>query len=103
MLYGGNSWNGPRDDAARIIDVFRNSGAGGSLMVGIGRPQALYVLYPHEGREVLCLGAVLPYYEFRHPDWLDDEAWRALLGSDPCPAPPEWTKPIRASKPLERP
>jgi hypothetical protein len=92
MFYGGNSYFSPRDDAPRIVDVFSSKSA--HLEVGIGRPRALYVLYPFGGKEVLCRGAVLPYYEFTHSTRLDDRAWKALLDSPNCPAPPDWLQPI---------
>jgi hypothetical protein len=94
MLYGGNSYKQPRDDAPRIVDVFTNPNAGRSLHVGIGRARALYVLYPVKGGEVLCRGAVLPYYEFPHAGPLDDRSWKALLDSDKPPDLPDWVKPI---------
>ncbi len=96
MLYGGNSYFTPKDDAPRIVDVF--SGPSGYLEVGIGRPRALYVLYPFKGKEILCRGAVLPYYEFTHPARLDDAGWRRLLDSRDCPAPPAWLQPIGPGK-----
>jgi len=97
MLYGGNSYLTPRDDAPRIADVYYNPNVGQYLEVGIGRPRALYVLYPHRGREVLCRGAVMPYYEFRHPSRLTDREWKARLDAPDRPSIPEWVKPIVAS------
>jgi hypothetical protein len=91
MFYDGNSYIRPRDDAPRVADVF--SGPQGHLHAGIGRPRILYVLYPHAGKEVLCVGSVLPYYEFQHgPERLTDEAWRARLQENP-PPPPAWVQP----------
>jgi hypothetical protein len=95
MLYGGNSYFSPKDDVPRVVDVF--SGPSGYLEVGIGRPRALYVLYPFKGKEILCRGAVLPYYEFNHPTRLDDAGWKRLLDSRECPLPPAWLQPIIGS------
>jgi hypothetical protein len=94
MLYGGNSYHTPRDDAPRIVDVFSNPTRAHYLEVGIGRPRALYVLYPFKGKEILCRGAVLPYYEFTHSTRLDDARWKRLLDSRDRPEPPEWLRPV---------
>jgi len=66
------------------------------LHVGIGRPVALYVLYPWNGGTVLCRGAVLPYHEFVSQTRLTDGEWRALLDSDKRPTAPEWLGFIRS-------
>ncbi len=94
MLYGGNSYLTPNDDAPRVVDVFSNPSEGKALEVGIGRPHALWVLYPMEGGELLCKGAVLPYYEFSTEKRLTDAEWRALLDSDGRPPIPAWVAPI---------
>lgn len=105
MLYGGNSFVKPRDDAPRIVDVFANPQAGRYLEVGIGRPRALYVLYPTKNSEVLCRGAVLPYYEFAHPQRLTDAEWKTLLDGKDKPAQPGWIQPLlgttKQAKPTE--
>jgi hypothetical protein len=97
MLYGGNSYMRAKDDAPRVVDVFTNPvGSRRYLEVGIGRPRALFVLYPFRGQEILCRGAVLPYHEFHHPTRLDDHAWKKLLDSRDPPKPPSWLRPILA-------
>jgi hypothetical protein len=90
MLYDGNSYVSPRDDAPRVVDVF--AGGGKLLEVGVARPRALYVLYPWQGKDVLCRGAVLPYHEFLHDSRLTDGAWRDLLKTPAAPAPPGWAR-----------
>src|SRR5262249_28405850 len=45
MLYGGNSYFDPRDDAPRIVDVFSNPVVGKHLLVGTARPRTLWVVY----------------------------------------------------------
>lgn len=119
MFYEGNSYVHPRDDAPKIVDVYSNINTGQHLHVGIARPRKMYVLYPWQGKTILCTGAVLPYYEFAHPTRLNDAEWKTLLGTtkwqpkrsklqgfleafkpkDPAPpnmrpAVPEWFKPI---------
>jgi hypothetical protein len=94
MLYGGNSYLTPRDDAPRVVDVFSNPNDQRYLEVGIARARALYVLYPVKGGDVLCRGAVLPYYEFLHPRRLTDGEWKTLLGSKARPDLPAWIKPL---------
>ncbi len=103
MLYGGNAYLAPRDDAPRAIDVHYHPLAGKYLEVGVARPRALYVLYPYKGGEVLCRGAVMPYYEFAHRERLTDDAWKALLDSHDRPGIPEWVRPIVGSTGVGRP
>jgi hypothetical protein len=98
MLYGGNaSYDDPKDDAPRIADVFTSVDdflTISYLHVGIGRARAIYVLYPWADTEVLCKGAVLPYYEFVSDNRLTDDDWKMILdGSQPPPVPP-WLSPI---------
>jgi len=94
MFYGGNSYVNPRDDAPRIVDVHSDPNSQRVLEVGIGRPRAIYVLYPYKGGEVLCRGAVMPYYEFPSGERLTDQEWKTLLDSEAAPELPEWVKPI---------
>jgi Protein of unknown function (DUF3160) len=94
MLYGGNSYHTPQDDAPRIVDVYSNPWVGGNLHVGISRARALYVLYPWEGQAVLCRGAVMPYYEFVDSGRLTDIEWKERLDSDSRPDVPSWLRPI---------
>jgi hypothetical protein len=103
MLYGGNAYLTPNDDAPRIADVFSNPNEERCLLVGIARPRAIYVLYPHKGGEVLCRGGVLPYYEFRHSEPLTDARWKDLLDSKDRPPLPSWLKPIVGGGELSRP
>ena len=103
MLYGGNSYLTPNDDAPRIVDVYANPTKGAYLAVGIGRARALYVLYPVKGGEVLCRGAVMPYYEFQNPKRLTDTEWLELLDSPKRPGIPAWVKPIVAGRELHKP
>jgi hypothetical protein len=104
MLYGGNSYATPRDDAPRVVDVFTNPNAAAALLhVGVARPRRLYVLYPWQGRDVLCTGAVLPYYEFRHARRLTDAEWRALLDGPNRPPAPGWLAPLLDGAALQPP
>jgi hypothetical protein len=80
----------PRDDVPRIVDVVCDPLGGAYLEVGVGRPQIVYVLYPTERGEVLCRGAILPYYEFLSPKRLTDVEWKQILDSSDVPAQPEW-------------
>jgi hypothetical protein len=107
MLYGGNAYLSPNDDAPRIVDVYANPYIPKSyLHVGIARPRVIYVLYPWQGNQILCKGAVLPYYEFACEDRLTDTDWKELLDSDERPALCDWLKPIigenGTSKPIVR-
>ncbi|MCB9891192.1 MAG: DUF3160 domain-containing protein [Planctomycetes bacterium] len=89
MLYEGNSCDTPNDDAPRIADVASDPRTGRTWHVAIDRPCWLYVLYPWNGREILCRGAVLPYHEFAHEGRLDDTRWQAMLdAAKTTPEPP---------------
>jgi hypothetical protein len=105
MLYQGNSYVRPEDDAPRIVDVFTNPTTRKApyLEVGIGRPRELYVVYPYRGKEILCRGAVLPYHEFAYAERLDDAGWKKLLDSREAPQPPAWVRPILSPKPAAAP
>jgi hypothetical protein len=103
MFYGNDACHLPDDDAPRISDVFTNPNTGQVLEVGVGQPRAMYVLYPFQGVEVLCLGAVMPYYEFAHATRLTDEEWMGLLDSRDRPKPPEWLTPILSPRATETP
>ncbi len=95
MFYEGNSWESPRDDAPRVVDVF--SAQDGYLHVGVTRPSAIYVRYPWQGRDVICRGAVLPYREFVNSTRLTDPEWLGRLTSDGAPPAPQWMSPILGS------
>ena len=97
MLYGGNSYLSPNDDAPRVVDVYANPYSvvpEHYLHVGVARPRAMYVLYPWRGKQILCKGAVMPYYEFGYTDRLTDAEWKKLLDSEQRPCLPEWVTPI---------
>lgn len=93
-FYHGNSYLNPRDDAPKLADVFSNINEGQHLHVGIARPRKMYVLYPWQGKDVLCEGAVLPYYEFAHPTRLNDAEWKGMLDSRKRPPVPGWFQPV---------
>lgn len=92
MLYRGQAWTHPADDAPRIARLFSDSRSGAVMHVGIGRPRIMYVLYPWEGREVLCRGVVMPYHEATAKTTLTDKEWRKQFATDTRPAVPEWLK-----------
>lgn len=96
MGYGGNAWASPRDDAPRWAEIHRQPAADRSFAIGIGRPRLIHVLYPYEGREVLCTGSVMSYYEYWERDRLTDEEWKAKLDSPAAPPMPDWLTPILA-------
>ena len=79
----------------RIVDVHSAPGAG-YLEVGIGRATAIYILYPWQGKLILCKGAVMPYYEFISDSRLTDSEWKNRLDSGQKPEVPNWIKPVIA-------
>jgi hypothetical protein len=96
MGYFGNAYR-PRDDAPHCAEVMLNAQANTSLMVATGRPRIFYVVYPWQGMEVFCEGAVVPYFEFESRERLTDEQWRTRLSSPERPAAPSWISPISLS------
>jgi len=90
MFHIGHASETPRDDVPKVIDVVYSPNVGEYLEVGIGRPRIMYVLYPTKDGEVLCRGAVLPYYEFRSDKRLNDGEWKLMLDSADAPDPPDW-------------
>jgi hypothetical protein len=99
MLYEGNSYESPRDDAPRATSVFARLGDGppGYFHVAVARPRALYVLYPWNGGDVLCRGAVMPYREFVRGTRLTDAEWKTMLDSRDAPPEPGWMSPLTAA------
>jgi hypothetical protein len=94
MFYRGNSYESPNDDAPRVVDVFANPQQGGVLEVGIARPRLMYLLYPYLGRDVLCVGTVLPYFEFTNPHRLTDTEWCQRQDGPNAVSIPQWSAPI---------
>ena len=93
MFYDGNSYHIPRDDAPRAASVFHRAG-GEFLIAGTGRPREIRVLYPWQGKEVLCRGAVLPFHTAMSPAHVTDSEWRARLDSPKPPAAEAWLRPV---------
>ena len=102
MLYQGNSYLSPPDDAPRATSVYAWLGGEppGYLHAAIARPRALHVLYPWQGADVHCVGTVLPYREFVTEKRLTDDEWRTLLDSKDAPPEPAWLVPITSPVPV---
>ena len=96
MLYGGYSYLHPLDNTPSVVQIFKDPEKGGYLYAGIGRPREILVLYPFQNKEILCRGAILPYYEFVGISSYSDVEWKKRLDSDERPASPKWMKPIVA-------
>jgi hypothetical protein len=94
MLHGDG--HSPKDDAPAIIAFYSSIRKRGYLHGAAARPRELLVRYPFEGHEILCRGAVLPYYEFVSGKLFTAREWLKRLDSDERPANPEWVKPILA-------
>ncbi len=94
MFYSKDAFYDPKDVAPKFIDFYSNIQAGGHLHVGVSRARAIYVLYPWKGETYLCLGAIMPYYEFVSPTRLTDQSWMTMLDSDNRPPIPNWMSPI---------
>ncbi len=92
-FYDGNSWLAPRDDAPKAAEIFHNPTLGKRLHVAVGRPMAIYILYPWKGQERLCRGAVMSYYEFLSPNPVSDKEWKNKLDAKNAPSRPDWAVP----------
>jgi hypothetical protein len=49
--------------------------------------------------DILCQGAVMPYYEYRSRERLTDEEWRQKLDSPAAPPLPDWVQTYFEKKP----
>ncbi|MDV6034192.1 MAG: DUF3160 domain-containing protein [Phycisphaera sp. RhM] len=83
----------PLDDAMRCVSVLTQSN-GNHVHIAVSRPQAIYVLYPHQGQELLCRGAVFPYFEFSDEQVVDDASWKTRIDRGTMPARPDWLEPL---------
>nr|WP_161501536.1 DUF3160 domain-containing protein [Rhodopirellula sp. SM50] len=83
----------PLDDAMRCVSVLTQAN-GNHVHIAVSRPQAIYVLYPDQGQELLCRGAVFPYFEFTDDAIVDDQSWKTRVDSANSPARPNWLKPL---------
>ncbi len=99
----------PTDDVPRIVVAAGSYRQDGSpitnhfLCTGTARPRALFVLYPHDGRDLLCHGAVIPYYEVHSATPLTEPEWRGRLDGEARPAQPEWIGPLVGPGALGKP
>jgi hypothetical protein len=94
MGYEASAWMNPRDDAPVTVAVVDDLKHGLHVAESVGRPRALYVLYPWKGQKILCRGSVQTYYEDVTPDRLTDEAWKDQLTGPQPPHQPDWIRPL---------
>ncbi len=75
---------------ALIADVHTDANTGQVLEEGVGDALPIYVVVLVEGQQVVAMGGVFSYYEFKQPldDRLTDEAWQEMA---PLPNRPAWT------------
>ncbi len=98
MLYRGEAMMFPYDDAPRITRIAHDPATGQMLHIGIGRPRLMFVLYPWEGREILCRGVVMPYHEVRDTKVLQDGEWRERQDGPARAGIPEWLADVVPAK-----
>lgn len=82
----------PADDRMAIIaDVHTDPNTSQVLEEGVGDAFPIYVVVLINGQQVITVGGVFSYYEFKQPmdDRLTDELWQAM---EPKPARPAWTE-----------
>jgi hypothetical protein len=102
MLQGGGGLRPLRDDFPTLLTIPGTGTAADTRAAAVGRPRELLVLYPVHGREILCRGAVVPYYEATLAQPLTPEEWVRRLDSDERPLEPRWVKPLFAPGPIEK-
>jgi hypothetical protein len=75
---------------ALVADVHTDSNTGEVLEEGVGDAFPIYVVVMVEGEQVVAMGGVFSYYEFKQPmsDRLTDEAWQEM---SPKPDRSAWT------------
>ncbi len=75
---------------ALIADVHTDTNVGKALEEGVGDAFPIYVVVMVGERQVVALGGVFSYYEFKWPmdNRLTDEAWQEM---SPLPDRPAWT------------
>lgn len=93
LKYEAYSASDPCDDAMRCISVLTHAN-GDHVHIAVSRPQAIYVLYPDRGQQLLCRGAVFPYFEFTDNEIVDDESWKRRIDKSTTPARPRWLEPL---------
>ena len=78
------------DRMAIVVDVHTDPNSGLVLEEGVGDAFPMYVVVLVEGQQVVAMGGVFSYYEFKWPmhDRLTDESWQAM---EPKPPRPSWT------------
>jgi hypothetical protein len=76
---------------ALIADVHTDTNTNQVLEEGVGDAFPIYVVALVEGRQVVAMGGVFSYYEFKWPigDRLTDETWQAMSSR---PDRPAWTE-----------
>jgi len=76
---------------ALVADVHTDGNSGEVLEEAVGDAFPIFVVVLVDGEQVVALGGVFSYYEFRWPmsDRLTDEAWQEL---QPKPARPAWVE-----------
>jgi hypothetical protein len=99
--YSGDADDQPRDDFP-MASVARRSAAE-YRTIAVGRPRALWVLYPHAGGETLCRGAVAPYFEFDSSASISDSQWRESVRARKTPSQPDWLRPLTRSGSTDKP
>lgn len=92
------------ESMAFVCDVATEYLHGECLEVGVGRPNAIYVAVPDDGKTFVCRGAVYDYYEFTRPirSRMTGEEWISRTnfeGEGPPVAPVVPLAPVSAGTP----
>ncbi|MGB7344727.1 MAG: DUF3160 domain-containing protein [Pirellulaceae bacterium] len=93
LNYEAYSAADPCDDAMRCVSVLTRAN-GNHDHIAVARPQAIYVLYPHHDEQLLCRGAVFPFFEFTDNQIVDDVSWKRRIDTATMTARPHWLEPL---------
>lgn len=90
----------PPDSVPIIDNILTNQSTRRVFSAALGKPEAIFVIVPEQGRLRLYRGAVMTYREWTQPadKIMDDDAWRALAATGNAPAPPAFTRAFYVEK-----
>jgi len=100
MGYSGTSFRNPLDNAPRVVP---GPGTAIRFAIGTGRARELLVRYPFQQRNILCRGAILPFFRSQDDPAMGDRQWQEQLDSDERPRRPDWMEPILAPNLPQKP
>lgn len=81
-------------DLMRVVENVCGLPEGKIAQIATGKPQEIYVIYPHQGKLYMGRGGVFSYYEFLSDERMTDEKWQETLLNKEEPEIPKWYQDI---------